>query len=394
VHTGQLIAGGQPASKTLSGDDELAALDKSLHQLQDALKNMRQRERTILDNAAEIICTMDEDLRFSDINNAVQKIWGFRPAELLGKKATDMMEKQDQKAAIKALRDASQSAPEGGQVHFEARVTRADGTISDTRWSASYSANTRTICCLVKDSTEHQDIGRLNQAFVTMVRDDLQTPLTAIQMAHSMIEQDLRERPTGNQITQKNLVIGRDNINRLMLLVNNLLDADKGQSEQIDLVLQQQLLLPVVQAAADSLSAIAQNTKVTVGIYVDPKLMAYFDREKLIKVLVSLISNAYKFSPQSAQVRVVAVATEGKERGFVRLAVIDQGPGVPPAMQGKIFEGFRQSEATEGRSQTVGLSICKAIIEQHRGQMGVKSQDGNGSTFWFTVPSQPARKDW
>jgi signal transduction histidine kinase len=128
----------------------------------------------------------------------------------------------------------------------------------------------------------------------------------------------------------------------------------------------------------------------TVSIYVDNDLQAYFDQEKLIQVLINLLSNAYKFSPQSTQVRVVAVPTEGVDKGFVRLAIIDQGRGVPAANQAKIFERFRQSEAADGRNQKgsgLGLSICKAIIEQHRGQIGVKSQDGNGSTFWFTVPN-------
>jgi signal transduction histidine kinase len=175
-----------------------------------------------------------------------------------------------------------------------------------------------------------------------------------------------------------------------MALINNLLDLDKLESGQMDHLPEQQLLLPVVQSAVDAVSAIAQKNKLTVGIYVDPKLEGYFDQEKLIQVIVNLLSNAYKFSPQSTQVRVVAVPTEGLEKGFVRLAIIDQGRGVPLEMQAKIFERFRQTESADGRNQKgsgLGLSICKAIIEQHGGQIGVKSQDGNGSTFWFTVPS-------
>jgi len=384
----QLLAVGKAPQKALTGDDELAMIDRLYHQMHTSLTSLRERERTILDNAAEIICSIDEDLRFGDVNNAVQKIWGYSPADLMGKRTVDLIAKQDQKAAVKALREASQTKTPGEQVRFEATVNRVDGTASDTEWSATYSADTHTLCCVIHDITERKQIDRMKQEFVAMVSHDLRAPLTSIQMVHSMIEQDLEEHH--NAETERNLAIAKDNINRLMALINNLLDLDKLESGLMDHLPEQQLLLPVVQMAVDAVSAIARKNKLTVSIYVDNDLQAYFDQEKLIQVLINLLSNAYKFSPQSTQVRVVAVPTEGVDKGFVRLAIIDQGRGVPAANQAKIFERFRQSEAADGRNQKgsgLGLSICKAIIEQHRGQIGVKSQDGNGSTFWFTVPN-------
>ncbi|MBS2005518.1 MAG: PAS domain S-box protein [Cyanobacteria bacterium SZAS TMP-1] len=384
----ELLAVGKAPNKALSGDDELAEIDRLFHQLHNSLTNLRQRERTILDNAAEIICSIDEDLRFGDVNNAVEKIWGYTPGDLLGKRAIDLIDKQDQKTALQVLRDASKSK-NGDQVRFEVRVTRADGTVSDTEWSATFSADTHTLCCVIHDISERKEIDRLKQEFVAMVSHDLRAPLTAIQMVHSMIEADMEMMPDASPDTQRNLTIARDNINRLMALINNLLDLDKLESGMMDLLPEQQPILPVVQKAVDAVSAIAQKNKLTVGIYVDPVLEGYFDEEKLIQVVVNLLSNAYKFSPPSSQVRVVAVLTEGAEKGFVRLAIIDQGRGVPEAMQAKIFERFKQAETADGRKQKgsgLGLSICKAIIEQHHGHIGVKSQDGRGSTFWFTVP--------
>jgi len=388
----ELLAVGKAPNKAISGDDELADIDRLFHQLHNSLTNLRQRERTILDNAAEIICSIDEDLRFGDVNNAVQRIWGYSPSDLLGKRAIDLIDKQDQKTALQILRDASQGK-DGDQKRFEVRVTRLDGTVSDTEWSATMSADTHTLCCVIHDISERKEIDRLKQEFVAMVSHDLRAPLTAIQMVHSMIEQDLEMQPQSDPDTQRNLAIARDNINRLMALINNLLDLEKLESGMMDLLPEEQPLLPVVQKAVDAVSAIAQKNKLTVGIYVDPTLQAYFDEEKIIRVIVNLLSNAYKFSPASTQVRVVAVPTEGGEKGHVRLAIIDQGRGVPEALQAKIFERFRQSESADGRNQKgsgLGLSICRAIIEQHHGQIGVKSQDGSGSTFWFTVPINQA----
>jgi len=388
----ELLAVGKAPNKAISGDDELADIDRLFHQLHNSLTNLRQRERTILDNAAEIICSIDEDLRFGDVNNAVQRIWGYSPSDLLGKRAIDLVDKQDQKTALQVLRDASQGR-DGDQKRFEVRINRLDGTVSDTEWSATFSADTRTLCCVIHDISERKEIDRLKQEFVAMVSHDLRAPLTAIQMVHSMIEQDLEMQPQSDPDTQRNLAIARDNINRLMALINNLLDLEKLESGMMDLLPEEQPLLPVVQKAVDAVSAIAQKNKLTVGIYVDPTLEAYFDEEKIIQVIVNLLSNAYKFSPAQSQVRVVAVPTEGGEKGHVRLAIIDQGRGVPEAMQAKIFERFRQTESADGRNQKgsgLGLSICRAIIEQHHGQIGVKSQDGSGSTFWFTVPINQA----
>ena len=390
METTRLLAAGQPPQRALSGDDELAKIDRQFHQLHASLVTLRGRERNILDNAAEIICSIDEDMRFSDINNAAKNIWGYSPSDLLGKRAIDLIQKQDQKAVVKALRDAAQKKENDNQVRFEAQVTRANGTTSDTEWSATYTADNRTLCCVIHDITQRKEIDRLKQEFVAMVSHDLRAPLTAIQMVHSMIEQDLEDQPNQNPDTQRNLTIARDNINRLMTLINNLLDISKLESGQMDHLPEQQLLLPTVQSSVDAVSAIAQKNKLTVGIYVDANLEAYFDPEKLIQVIVNLLSNAYKFSPAKSQIRIVAVPAEGQEKGFIRVAIIDQGRGVPQAMQGKIFERFKQTETADGRNQKgsgLGLSICKAIIEQHRGQIGVKSQDENGSTFWFTVPA-------
>jgi len=386
----QLLAAGQAPLKALTGDDELAQIDRLFHQLHLSLMMLRARERTILDNAAEIICSIDEDMRFSDINNASFRLWGMSPEDLLGKRVIDLIQAEDQKSVLKSLKTASQSQKENEPIHFEAGVKKADGSISHTEWSATYSPESRSLCCVIHDISERKEIDRLKQDFVAMVSHDLRAPLTSIQMVHSLIEQDLEMQPEINPHAQRNLSMARDNVNRLMALINNLLDLDKLESGMMDLLPKQQTLLPVVQTSVDAVRAIAQKSKLTVDTCIDPALEAYFDQEKLIQVLVNLLSNAFKFSPSGSQVRIVATPAEGNEAGFVHLAVIDQGRGVPPAIHDKIFERFRQAEAADGRERKgsgLGLSICKAIVEQHRGQIGVKSQDNSGSTFWFTVPA-------
>jgi PAS domain S-box-containing protein len=390
----QLLAVGKAPQQALDGDDELAEIDNLYHKMHASLTNLRERERTILDNAAEIICSIDTDLRFSDVNNAVQKIWGYSSQDLLGKRVVDCIYKDDQKNLVNALREAAQAnksrdgSQSDKQIRVEARVNRADGTISDTEWSASYSEQTRTLCCVIHDISERKEIDRLKQEFVAMVSHDLRAPLTSIQMVHSMIEQDLEQFPNLSPFTHKNLGIAQDNINRLMALINNLLDLEKLESGMMTLLPEQEELDSVVKSAVSAVSGIAQQNRVTVRVDVDDEMSAYFDAEKVIQVLVNLLSNAFKFSPADSMV-LVSAAPSAHQNGFIRLSIRDQGRGVPAHMQEQIFERFRQTDQQDGRNHKgsgLGLSICKAIIEQHHGHIGVKSEEGKGSEFWFTLP--------
>ena len=113
------------------------------------------------------------------------------------------------------------------------------------------------------------------------------------------------------------------------------------------------------------------------------------DENRIVQVLVNLLSNAVKFSPRGAAITVCAQAVAG----FVEVAVRDRGRGIPRSYQRSIFERFQQVEASDSRQKGgtgLGLAISKTIVEQHGGTIGVESDVGRGSTFWFRVPAAPA----
>jgi signal transduction histidine kinase len=110
------------------------------------------------------------------------------------------------------------------------------------------------------------------------------------------------------------------------------------------------------------------------------------DRESLRRILVNIISNAITFSPRAGRITVAALSEDGQ----VRITVQDEGPGIPPDYRDRIFEKFGQVESRQsGRkySTGLGLAFCKMAVEAHGGQIGVESEVGKGSAFWFTLPS-------
>jgi signal transduction histidine kinase len=112
------------------------------------------------------------------------------------------------------------------------------------------------------------------------------------------------------------------------------------------------------------------------------------DENRIVQVVVNLLSNAVKFSPRGAAITVCAQ----EAAGFVEVSVRDRGRGIPRSYQRSIFERFQQVEASDSRKNGgtgLGLAICKTIVEQHGGTIGVESEVGRGSTFWFRVPAAP-----
>lgn len=229
---------------------------------------------------------------------------------------------------------------------------------------------------------ELKELEEVKAQFVAMVSHDLRTPLTSVkgflELLAGGVYGDLNE--TG----EHRAGLAQRNITRLIGLINDLLDYEKLQSGKFNLDCREIDVASPINRSIDALRFFAE--KENVGLETeDLKLKAYADEERLVQVLVNLISNSVKFSPKGAKVTVTAVTKEN----FVEFNVIDQGRGVPKELQEAIFERFKQvktTDATEKGGTGLGLPICKALVECHGGRIGVESEEGQGSRFWFTIP--------
>ena len=223
------LAMGKAPEAELSGDDELAAIDQIYHRMHDDLTALRQRERAILDNAADIICSIDEDLRLADINNAALRLWGYEPEALVGKRILDLVADGQKDLTQKKLTEA---AEEKAERRFEVSVRTAGGTYADTSWSATWSASERSLYCVISDISERKKLDQLKRDFVAMISHDLRTPLNStmasleiVSSPHFTLAPEVRAHVTRAE----------HNLRLALSLIQQLLEIERMESGVINL---------------------------------------------------------------------------------------------------------------------------------------------------------------
>jgi len=172
---------------------------------------------------------------------------------------------------------------------------------------------------------------------------------------------------------------------RLLSLVTELLNAEQPLSS----------LPPTLDAKLNSLETIVGRSIESVRLLADKcnvsivdsteSCLIESDQDRLIQVLVNLLANAIKFSPPESTITITSASSDQ----WIELRVIDQGRGIPASHRESIFKRFVQveaSDATVRRGTGLGLSICRSIVEAHHGTIGVDSEEGKGSSFWFRLP--------
>jgi len=241
---------------------------------------------------------------------------------------------------------------------------------------------------VLRDVTEELELQRLRDDLTNTIVHDLRSPLSSILGSLYFIEELIENQDPALPVREA-LAISIRGANKLMNLVNSLLDIARLSSGQSLVELHPQRLEAIVDAAVDYLLPLAADSDITLSKIVEPDLpLVLLDEDKINRVIVNLVDNALKFTPRGGQVTASIERWLNSEGGsYVRCIVRDTGPGIPPEYRSRIFERFVQIANRPGRRRGtgIGLNFCQLAIEAHGGRIWVDEAPGGGSEFSFTL---------
>ncbi len=376
------FARGQRLTPPVLGNDEIATLDSNFYQLSTQMYALEQTQKRLYETVDCLLCQVDKLGRIEQANSASKQLLGFKPSDLQGKYVEDLVPIDDRKNAIEFI---TRAIEDGSQPPFELPIAKPDGTLIYTLWTARYVPEHKRVFCVVQDATERIEADRVRKQVLQMVSHDLRSPLSSIGLIYKMIE-------AGHIVAldqQGKTALGqaRDNTNRMLVLVNNLLDIEKMEAGMLKLELESVSVNEVCALAVENVKELIAARQITVEYrQIKDKVMA--DKFRLVQILTNLLNNAIKFSPPNSQVTV----TTQPGNGYLKVIVTDQGEGIPPGLHKTIFDHYRlmakSPEPTNTSKHGMGLVICRALVHLHGGEIAFDSVPGKGSSFYFSLPDQ------
>ena len=352
-------------------------------------EELNRRQEILLDSVADGICGLDIDGCVSFANPAAARMLGADVSTLTGKPVHDLLHGFAPRGhacgeECTLRRNAGRSHASAG----EDNIFRADGTpfpadyvltpiLDQGRFSGSVLS--------FRDISQRYALDRLKDEFISTVSHELRTPLTSIRGALGLLSSGI----LGN-LSEKaaNLLrIAVTNSDRLVRLINDILDLERIQSGREPLAFRPVQLAEIVRQAIDGMQPVAESAGVQL-IHDTTQVEIAADPDRLLQVLTNLLSNALKFSPPNSAISVmIRPGITG-----VTISVIDQGRGIPADKLEAIFGRFQQVDASDSRQKGgsgLGLAICRTIVLQHSGRIWAERNPVRGSTFRVFLPYQP-----
>ncbi|MEP0707531.1 MAG: ATP-binding protein [Parvibaculum sp.] len=239
------------------------------------------------------------------------------------------------------------------------------------------------------DITEQKQTESLKTEFVSTVSHELRTPLTSIRGSLGLVvggaAGELPEKANGL------IRIALSNCERLVRLINDILDIEKIESGRMNFDMTEQPLYPLVEGAVESGRGYLSDRNVTFSLEDGaPGAIVSVDADRMHQVMTNLLSNAVKFSPPGGE---VSVRTRRTPNGILRISVRDRGPGIPEEFRSRVFGRFEQADGSDTRAQAgtgLGLNITKAIVERFDGRISFDSEPGIGTVFHVDLPEVAA----
>jgi PAS domain S-box-containing protein len=359
-----------------------------LRTLNSRLRDSEARASAVVDNIVDGIITVGEQGSVQSFNPAAERIFGYASVEVIGQNVKIIMPEPDRSAHDSHMARYLETG-DARVIGFSREVQgrRKDGSLfpMELAISESHLGETRVFTGIIRDITERKEVDRMKNEFVSTVSHELRTPLTSILGSLGLVRSNILG-PLPEKA--KDLIdIAHNNSERLVRLINDILDIEKIESGGLDDAEEVVDIMELVEAALDDNTGLSEQFDVAfaIGRRIDGGQVRA-NRDRLLQVLANLLSNAVKFSPAGGSVRVHVSLIDGD----ICVSVRDRGPGIPEGFQHRIFQKFAQADASDDRQKGgtgLGLSISKAIVERYSGTIGFETVAGLGTTFHFTLPA-------
>jgi len=394
--TKSLGEGNFNARANLHGNDELAQLARDFNSMADRLSQYRNSSlgellqaqlamQAAIDSLPDPVVIFGVGGDVTNVNRTAETLLGFG-AELSTKNA-----QQNVDASVREILDRMRAHvlggkgaynPKGFEEAFRARTTDGERYFLP-RAIPVYESRAGIVgaTVILQDVTRLRRFNELKDDLVATVAHEFRTPLTSLRMAiHLCLEQLV------GPLTEKQsdlLHAAREDCERLQAMVDDILDLSRIKAGEVEMHCRPTSVAALVHNAMEAHRAAAELQKVRLCASIadgDDQVMA--DPERLGLVFSNLISNAIRHTPSGGAIDVRVQPNNG----LIRFEVADTGEGIPQEHQRHIFERYYRVPGSNSKGAGLGLSIAKEMVEAHGGEIGVESEPGRGSTFWFTVP--------
>jgi len=367
----------------------IAEKDKAQEIIQVKYKNLvkeKNQTEAIVQSLAEGLVVVNNRGEVVMMNPAAEKLLGVEKQKKIGKSLTEGLSGNEVVALVRDVKGQGERVVEIDSAQAETKkIIRSSSALVENE-----NGQTVGMVSVLTDVTKQRELDRLKSQFVSSVTHELRTPLVATQKALDVII--TKTAGPVNDDQARFLDIARRNLERLYALINDILDLSKLEAGKMKIETAPANIEQVVNDVATSLGSWANSKKIQVNKNIAPGMpTVVMDAGRVIQVLNNLVSNALKFTPQGGT--VVLEVKPRPDGQYVEVSVTDTGIGIAKEDLGKLFQKFIQ--VGERRQMDVsgtglGLSIAKEIIELHGGRIWAESEKGQGATFRFVLPIQPA----
>lgn len=344
--------------------------------------NEKNKTEIILRNIADGVLVTDPDDRILVINALVEKWFGLSEKDVLKKPVKDCIRNRNLLLMLKEIKDGKTHA----SAEFQTRSNESGlGKIFEAHALKVFSKDNKSIgvVTVIRDVTKERDADRVKTELVSMVAHELKSPLTSIYGFSEL----LLESPKENRQMKEYAQVIQSESKRLTDFINKFLDLTKLESGKVNIRMVSFDFRQVALQVAESFRSQLDRKDMRLIIEIPESIpMAFGDQNLVEQVLVNLISNAIKYSPQNSKAGIEVNVADKQ----LIVNIIDNGYGIPKEALSYIFNKFyrvpdmESGEEIEGSG--LGLALVKEIVERHGGHVRVKSKLGVGSVFSFTLP--------